>query len=657
VRICAVIKYPPIQGGVSARSYWIARSLAARGHQVSVVTNAAEVEDAYRIWIPPEDESRLEASFQNGGYVKVVSTGSFRKNLSHIPWANPFATKLAALATEEVRAAQAEILFSWYFEPYSLSASLAAHWTGVPHVVQHAGSDRTRLMSHPELSLAYREMLRHATKVVTGGPALRGLGLADDQVARVAVGFLPTEWFTSKALDVNALLQRLTAIKHPAIVNPRPLPEGQPIVGVYGKAGETKGTYDLIDALAEVRRRDCRFSLLTMGGGREWPKVRQRLRSAGLDDVTWTLPFLPHWRVPEFLRACTAVCFLERRFPVSIHTPGIPQEIMAAGVCAVMSREIANKQRFAQHLRHGENAFIVEDPSDISALAGILERVLSNPELARKVGNAGAQLVRVENEETLAKSYEQLFTAAIERHSRPVATGMPLEQDKAVLEFLKLHMPASMTVLVEEVSGWLAEFNRDRGADRNSTALDAYAFAEGMLRKIHAREQTPEYLAELVEFERLSLWLAVDLEGPTGIPAFPRVRRRSLYNGEHHEGHQDGHQDERQGSMLALRPLSSNWLRCREFRFDMNALQTTICRGEDGMPARDKQIYLFQKRGDLDKRVFRINACTQQLIALSDGKRTVRAIAGALGLESPSGLDVVCKKISELAKELVLTLV
>jgi hypothetical protein len=46
VRICIVGKYPPIQGGVSAQTYWAARGLAAGGHDVSVVTKAAEVEDA-----------------------------------------------------------------------------------------------------------------------------------------------------------------------------------------------------------------------------------------------------------------------------------------------------------------------------------------------------------------------------------------------------------------------------------------------------------------------------------------------------------------------------------------------------------------------------------------------------------------------------------
>jgi len=40
MKICLFGKYPPIQGGVSMRTYWTAHELAKRGHTVHVVTNA-----------------------------------------------------------------------------------------------------------------------------------------------------------------------------------------------------------------------------------------------------------------------------------------------------------------------------------------------------------------------------------------------------------------------------------------------------------------------------------------------------------------------------------------------------------------------------------------------------------------------------------------
>jgi|ERR1017187_10549493 hypothetical protein len=100
MRICAIVKYPPIQGGVAAQTYWMCRALAARGHDVFVVTNAAEVEPAYRIWMFGDDESRLEARFAGGGSVRVRSSHQWDpRQYAHVPARNPAAAKLAAMAT------------------------------------------------------------------------------------------------------------------------------------------------------------------------------------------------------------------------------------------------------------------------------------------------------------------------------------------------------------------------------------------------------------------------------------------------------------------------------------------------------------------------------------------------------------------------------
>ncbi len=49
MRICIIGKFPPIQGGVSMRTYWSAHGLAARGHEVHVVTNAKEAVAPFRM--------------------------------------------------------------------------------------------------------------------------------------------------------------------------------------------------------------------------------------------------------------------------------------------------------------------------------------------------------------------------------------------------------------------------------------------------------------------------------------------------------------------------------------------------------------------------------------------------------------------------------
>ncbi len=67
IKACFIIKYPPIQGGVSRHGYWLAREMAERGNQIFVVTNANEVEDDYRIHLDDEDREWYEVAFEDSG--------------------------------------------------------------------------------------------------------------------------------------------------------------------------------------------------------------------------------------------------------------------------------------------------------------------------------------------------------------------------------------------------------------------------------------------------------------------------------------------------------------------------------------------------------------------------------------------------------------
>jgi hypothetical protein len=129
-----------------------------------------------------------------------------------------------------------------------------------------------------------------------------------------------------------------------------------------------------------------------------------------LTDVTWLLPFIPHWDIPHFIRACTAICFLERDFPIPIHTPLIPREVFACGTCLVLSHEVAQKQPYRQELRSGENVLLV-DPLDIEALAGVLQTILHDPATSRRIGRNGYHdiSVGIEDFSAYAQGWPHLF--------------------------------------------------------------------------------------------------------------------------------------------------------------------------------------------------------------------------------------------------------
>ena len=143
MRICIVGKFPPIQGGVSMRTYWSAHALAALGHEVHVVTNAKEAVVPFRMLMGAEDWKRCAAG-HDGGSVMVHWTDPVDGSQSYTPMASPFVSKLAATTARAHSECPFDVIYSHYLEPYGVAGYLAAQMTGVPHVVRMAGSDAGR---------------------------------------------------------------------------------------------------------------------------------------------------------------------------------------------------------------------------------------------------------------------------------------------------------------------------------------------------------------------------------------------------------------------------------------------------------------------------------------------------------------------------------
>ncbi|MEU6325721.1 glycosyltransferase family 4 protein [Streptomyces sp. NPDC047049] len=398
MRICFLTKYPPIQGGVSMHCYWAARGLAERGHQVVVVTNADEVEDTFRIRIPEADLAEgghYQPRFpETGGSVTVLSTRPpDRRELYYIPLGNPTVSRLAGIATGVIRDHDCQVVFSYYLEPYGLAAFLAGRFTGVPYVFKHAGSDLHRLMRLPELRTTYTEVLRGANRVISRGPSRARLLEAGvpEEVLTAQAGFgLPTAFFNPTGAS-RSLGQWLATGGSPG-----PYPDDDlPVLGMYGKLGEYKGSLDVLHAMARLRDEGFRFRLLAASHGWQEQAFRRLAEELGLSDHVHLIPFVPHWHIPAFIRSCTAVAFLEREFPIAAHTPTIPTEVIACGGPLVVSAEVAAKQLFRTSIRDRRNV-IVTNPRRHEDLAASLRYALEDSARARAIGLRGHAELRYE---------------------------------------------------------------------------------------------------------------------------------------------------------------------------------------------------------------------------------------------------------------------
>jgi glycosyltransferase involved in cell wall biosynthesis len=618
VRICFIAKYPPIQGGVSAQTYWTCHLLARAGHAVFVVTNADETEAAHRIRFLPGDSERLEAWYPSGGCVRVSFTQAVHDpDLYYIPEGKPTLTRLASLAVEVVRGNDCELILGWYLEPYVVVASLVAAFTGRPYLIRHAGSDLQELAAQPELGPAYREAIRGSAGVLSLVAPSAGLGLPDEKCLRLPGLYLPAE-FTPDGdqLGLAETARFLTDGADEAMLRSDPPSPGLPLLGMYGKLGPSKGTIDLIHAVRRVRDHGRSVGLVLVGGGRGWPAVIDAVRETDMADLTWTLPMLAPWRIPSLIRRCTAVAFLERMFEVAQHRPVPPIEILACGRPLLLSKPmVANVLPGRPPTDPLFAAIEVVDPQDDEGLAAALSSVLSRSGATRE------QLApSLRSEQEVASWYDGVFHRAVRR--RCAGPGVPPTAASAARELTR-RCPMIAAVLGQDADAWSAEaapqapnalFAAFQVADRSLPRLRREATSADAAERRRAQQGMAEHHA---------LWTRVDVEGMAGSSAFacPVARVPDLL----------ALADELRSALV---PVVSRWLRLVHFDIDAFSYLQAL---QDGAPDRtevrdEEQTLLFHKAPNLVRTVSRVGPVVATFLAQADGTRTLGAHLDRLGV-------------------------
>jgi glycosyltransferase involved in cell wall biosynthesis len=385
VRICLIGKFPPIEGGVSMRTYWVAHALARRGHNVEVITNAKEVEPPFRMLMRGEDWGRCDASYGDGS-VTVRWTDPVDASQTYIPMASPFVSKLVSLAAQAHREQPFDVVHSFYMEPYGIAAHLVAEMVQRPHVLRMAGSDAGRLWHHPQFAPLYDHVLRSADAVLASGEVARRAIARGIDPSRIFSGgnfTVPEDVFTpvGPVLDIATLRREAEADPRSRALVWGKFAGEYPHFGIYGKIGTAKGSFALLEAMARLKQEALNVGLVALAHGS--PPVekqfRERAAALGLEDRVLQLPFLPHWRVPEFLRGCRAVCCLEQGFPIAFHTPIVAREVLLAGSCLVGSAEILRKVPGHERLPSGFGCVAIADVKDVAVLARQLGAILRDP--------------------------------------------------------------------------------------------------------------------------------------------------------------------------------------------------------------------------------------------------------------------------------------
>ena len=392
MKILMISKYPPIEGGVSAQTYWLAKGLGEKGHEIYVVSNCWEVEPRYREQIEKKELHLLEPK-----NVELFSTSpEFR---SSIPFSRYYESRIASIALDVMKRYDCDAIYSHYLLPYGISALLVKKLTNKPWVVQHAGSDITRLFSNPQLKSIFIECFKQADKVV-------GYGNTHQK-------FIDNNLDTSKLVPFPKSIN--TKEFHPN-VEPMDLSgygvgKETTVFTYFGKISGLKKTYEFVSAASSLREKSFSIIFVTEEGNSA-EELKEYARKLGISDKLIFLPFMPPWKVPSLMKASSCIVCPESEeepfLPKGTHGPQIAREAMAVGKPVIIGKGVKEKGIYKN--TSGNHDILVVDSSSREDFSRILDFVIKNKDKMDEIGKNAREFSEAnEDFDNYINSVENIF--------------------------------------------------------------------------------------------------------------------------------------------------------------------------------------------------------------------------------------------------------
>jgi hypothetical protein len=425
-------------------------------------------------------------------------------------------------------------------------------------------------------------------------------------------------------MDLSSFLRRASRhISDRLKWESNPIDPSKPTIGIYGKVGLVKGSYDLVAALSKLKRDGLDFNFLAMTQGTQGERFANYVREAGMEDRTWILPFLPHWKAPGFIKACTAVCYLERDFPIAIHGPMVPREILACGKCLILSDEILKKQFYRDRLADMENLLVVKNPKDHDELAGKLRYVIEDPKAAARIGTDGHKVsVSIENFTGFIDGYEKLFSECCESErdfTGRFRGGVNARIDSVSADLIAARLPYTSRLLSTSLGDIVNKFNAraHNGASKLDHVRNFCAFVRELLDR-QELEPTHPCLSDVLNYE----WTEISMLAGDEATRLPLFSARDRFSG----------QDFNAARLAELKPLRTNHCRVNTFTYDIQDLLDSLgLTGEiPELVERKPTSILFARLPNMKMLKLKINQATGKLLELCDGTNMTRSLSLSL---------------------------
>jgi hypothetical protein len=369
---------------------------------------------------------------------------------------------------------------------------------------------------------------------------------------------------------------------------------------------------------------DVGLVVLAHGGATVQRDFRARIVELGLADRVLQIPFIPHWRVPEFLRGCLAVCCLEQGFPIAFHTPLIPREALLCGTCLVGATEVIRKLPAYERLPHGYGCIAIEDVNDVEVLSKALAAIVRNPRAATAIGARGrAFALALQRDMMFPQNLERTLEAAAARQKLPHAAGsltFGAATSDAESRFLLTQLVAAA---IDRPFGSQVANNASVAAGQVIDLACAERILEAVERGIADGRTALGPLAAAVRIE-LAVAAAEDDCEQSDVPADPLFRLRSQQWPTSDYG------------LAGLAPVRDPRLRILEFVQDVADFLGARTAADLPAVTRPGPSYIvaFGGSGGGRREPLLVDRLTARILMLSDGKRSAAELARELDGQS-----------------------
>ena len=151
MKILLIGKYPPIQGGISSKTYWLYRELETRGFDYRVVT------------VEAKDYTIFDGDIEN----RRVSIMDADNIPWHIPESSLIADRIFNKAIKIAETYHPDIIETNYLWPFCMPSALVSSLIEKPWLIRHAGSDIQKFYHDQDFKDIMAVYFSKASMVVT----------------------------------------------------------------------------------------------------------------------------------------------------------------------------------------------------------------------------------------------------------------------------------------------------------------------------------------------------------------------------------------------------------------------------------------------------------------------------------------------------------